>query len=70
MRRAFQLSVRFLAIAAAITVMAVILGPPRSGGGPSGSALSNAASGSAFAATHCENRARATDPVTLKLICV
>ena len=70
MRRAIQLSVRFLAIAAAITVMAVILGPPRSEGGPYDSALSNAVSGSAFAANHCENRACATDPVTLKFICV
>ena len=70
MRRAIQLSARFLAIAAAITLMAVILGPPRPEGGPYGSALSNAVSGSVLAATHCENRACATDPVTLKFICV
>jgi hypothetical protein len=70
MRRAVQLSVRFVSIVAAITLMAVFLGSPRSPGGPYGSALSAAVSGPAFAATHCENRACATDPVTLKFICV
>ena len=70
MRRAIQLSVRFLTIAVAVSLMAVILGPRRSEGGPYGSALSSVVSGSALAATHCANRACATDPVTLKFICV
>ena len=70
MQRAIQLSVRFLATVAAIALMAVVLGPSNSGGGPYTSALSNLAAGSALAATHCENRACATDPVTLKFICV
>jgi hypothetical protein len=69
MRRAVQLSIRFAAIAA-LGLTAVVLAPPRPENGPYHSALSSAISGSVLAATHCEDRACATDPVTLKFICV
>jgi len=61
---------RFLVIVAAISLISLVSTPSGPRTGPYQSSLSNLSLGSVLAATHCENRACATDPVTLKFICV
>ena len=70
MQRPVKLAVRFLAILVLILLCSVVLGPTSPKTSPYSSALSNLTMGNVLAATHCEDRACATDPVTLKFICV
>ncbi len=70
MRRSVGFTSRLLVVVSGLTLLSIIVAPGGRPSGPYVSPLANLTVGSALAGPGCENRACATDPKTLKFICV